>query len=122
MQYARGLIRGVTSRMSKGNRIASGAWALGLALLANGFFACSATAPKNKNLSLIRAAERGETQVMYTLIRDGADINAMDAEGWTPYLAASSNGRLEAMRMLRAFGARTDAPEADAVARFNSER
>lgn len=109
-------------RMTKGKPLARGAWALGLALLAHSLLACSATAPKNKNLSLIRAAEKGETQEMYALIREGADINAMDAEGWTPYLAASSNGRLEAMRMLRAFGARTEAPEADAVARFNSER
>jgi ankyrin repeat protein len=96
--------------------------ALALALLAQGLLACSSAQPKNKNLSLIRAAERGETQTMYALIREGADINAMDAEGWTPYLAASSNGRLEAMRMLRAFGARTEAPESETLARFNQVR
>lgn len=67
-----------------------------------------------RDLQLIRAAERGQTKEMFRLIQAGADINAQDAEGWTPYLAASSMGHFEAMRMLRAFGASTDAPEMEA--------
>ena len=65
----------------------------------------------SRDLQLIRASERGHTKEMFRLIQAGADINAQDAEGWTPYLAASSMGHFEAMRMLRAFGARTEAPE-----------
>jgi ankyrin repeat protein len=68
---------------------------------------------KTRDLQLIRAAERGQTKEMFKLIQAGADINAQDQEGWTPYLAASSMGHFEAMRMLRAFGARTEAPEMD---------
>lgn len=83
---------------------------------------CSTTMAPSKNLRLIRAAEKGETREMVFLIRDGADINAMDEEGWTPYLAASTNGHLDAMKLLRAFGARTEAPEKETVARFNMVR
>jgi ankyrin repeat protein len=87
---------------------------LGFSLLASMFLlACSASAPHapSRDIALIRAAERGQTKEMFKLIKAGADINAQDAEGWTPYLAASSMGQLEAMRMLRAFGAKTAAPE-----------
>jgi ankyrin repeat protein len=58
---------------------------------------------------LIKAAERGQTDKIYRLLEAGANVNARDAEGWTPYLAASSMGHLEAMRVLRAFGAKTEA-------------
>jgi Ankyrin repeats (many copies) len=93
--------------------------ALGLTVLTTG---CSTTAPQNKNLRLIRAAEKGETREIVGLLRDGADINAMDEQGWTPYLAASTNGHLDAMKLLRAFGARTEAPEKETLARFNMVR
>ena len=75
--------------------------------------ACASTSAggSSRDLQLIRAAERGQTKEMFRLIKAGANINAQDAEGWTPYLAASSMGHFEAMRMLRAFGARTEAPE-----------
>jgi ankyrin repeat protein len=71
----------------------------------------------NKDISLIRAAERGATEEMFQLIRDGANVNAIDKEGWTPYLAASTKGHLDAMKMLRAMGARTEAPEMHLVQR-----
>lgn len=88
----------------------------GFSLLACLLIVGCATAPaqrRSHDIQLIRAAERGQTKEMFRLIQAGADINAQDAEGWTPYLAASSMGHFEAMRMLRAFGARTDAPEPD---------
>lgn len=66
---------------------------------------------QDMDLRLIRAAEAGETQEVKRLIQAGADINAMDADGWTPYLAASSMGRFEAMRILKALGARTSVYE-----------
>lgn len=94
-----------------------------LALAASLFLmACASSqggGTRSRDVQLIRAAERGQTKEMFRLIKAGADINAQDAEGWTPYLAASSMGHFEAMRMLRAFGARTDAPEFEpATARY----
>lgn len=70
---------------------------------------CAGTrSPQNDmDMRLIRAAEAGQTEEVKRLIRAGADINATDPDGWTPYLAASSMGRLEAMRILKALGART---------------
>lgn len=96
----------------------------GLSLLACLLIVGCAASParqRNQDIQLIRAAERGQTKEMFRLIQAGADINAQDAEGWTPYLAASSMGHFEAMRMLRAFGARTEAPDPDlsaATARY----
>jgi ankyrin repeat protein len=87
---------------------------LGFSLLASVFLmACAGNGPQKptRDIALIRAAERGQTKEMFRLIKAGADINAQDAEGWTPYLAASSMGQLDAMRMLRSFGAKTEAPE-----------
>jgi ankyrin repeat protein len=86
---------------------------LGAALLASALFigCASSSRGSNPDMRLIQAAERGHTKEMFRLIKEGADINAIDSEGWTPYLAASSMGHFEAMRMLKAFGARTEAPE-----------
>jgi hypothetical protein len=72
---------------------------------------CSSNPQAARDNLLIRAAEKGATHEMVRLIRAGANINAQDAEGWTPYLAASTNGHFEAMRLLRGLGARTEAPD-----------
>jgi hypothetical protein len=109
-------------RHESGRLFRSIGFGLSQVCLAAALIGCAGAGPKNRNVSLIRAAEKGETQEMVSLIRDGADINAVDAEGWTPYLAASSNGHLEAMRVLRALGASTNAPELEAVARCNMVR
>lgn len=72
--------------------------------------ACSSARPHgDPDLALIKAAEKGQTDQIYRLLSAGANVNAKDKDGWTPYLAASSMGQLEAMRVLRAFGARTEA-------------
>jgi hypothetical protein len=62
---------------------------------------------RDMDLRLIRAAEAGRVEEMKILLRRGADINARDKDGWTPYLAAASMGRLDAMRILKALGAKT---------------
>lgn len=67
----------------------------------------------SQDMQLIRAAEKGRTQEVDRLIKAGADVNARDRDGWTPYLAASSMGHLDAMRLLRASGAKTIPPEMD---------
>ncbi len=83
-----------------------------LATLALNLIGCAGTQTvKGRDMQLIRAAERGETKEVYRLIAAGANVNARDEEGWTPYLAASTMGRLDAMRVLRAFGAKTEAPD-----------
>jgi ankyrin repeat protein len=96
---------------------------LGYSLLAVSLIACAPTrSSSNKDLALIRAAEKGQTKEVYRLIEAGADVNAHDPEGWTPYLAASSMGHLDAMRVLRAFGAKTAAPELEPenIARYQA--
>lgn len=71
----------------------------------------SSRSSHSRDMQLIRAAEKGRTHEVDRLIKAGADVNARDSEGWTPYLAASSMGHLDAMRILRASGAKTIPPE-----------
>ena len=82
---------------------------IGLAILAFSLIASAPSRPatSSRNTALIRAAERGQTQEVYRLLQAGADVNAHDADGWTPYLAASSMGQLSTMRVLISFGAKT---------------
>ena len=61
-----------------------------------------------KNLALIRASRQGDLSRVSTLISKGADINAVDEEGWTPYLAASAEGNWKVMKLLQAMGCKTD--------------
>ena len=61
-----------------------------------------------KNLELISASRKGDKNMVISLIKDGADINAQDPEGWTPYLAASAEGKWEIMRILQGLGCKTD--------------
>lgn len=61
-----------------------------------------------KNLDLIHASRVGDLSRVENLIREGADLNAVDQEGWTPYLAASAEGNWKVMKLLQEMGARTD--------------
>ncbi len=79
---------------------------VGFAFLMIGCAGSRMSPQQDMDMRLIRAAEAGQTEEVKRLIRAGADINATDSQGWTPYLAASSMGRLEAMRILRALGCR----------------
>jgi uncharacterized protein len=94
--------------MTKNGALAILCWSLlGLSLSACGL----TQSAHSRDMQLIRAAEKGRTQEIDRLIKAGADVNARDGEGWTPYLAASSMGHLDAMRILRASGAMTIPPE-----------
>jgi hypothetical protein len=92
-------------------RIVKG-WVLGLGLaLSLMAIGCSGThampGQRDMDMRLIRAAEAGRVEEMKVLLRRGADIDARDKDGWTPYLAAASMGRMDAMRILKALGAKT---------------
>ncbi len=57
------------------------------------------------NETLVSAAERGDTAAVLRLIADGADINAQDARGRTPVLAATHANRVETVGALIDAGA-----------------
>ena len=61
-----------------------------------------------KDIDLIHASRVGDVGLVKTLIDQGADLNAVDPEGWTPYLAASAEGNWTVMRLLQEMGAKTD--------------
>jgi hypothetical protein len=84
-----------------------GILAIGLAL---SFAACSASMPDKARLDqdLIEASRQGDEVMVYSLLSAGADINATDAEGWTPYLAASAEGNWKVMKLLQQRGCKTD--------------
>ena len=75
-------------------------------LLIGVLYGC-AVAP-TKESQLIRAAARGDTHLVVKLILEGADLNATDEEGWTPYLAAAVHGHWDTMRALQMAGAKMD--------------
>lgn len=57
---------------------------------------------------LIKASRQGDAKRVSRLIRAGADLNAVDMEGWTPYLAASVEGNWQVMKILQESGCKTD--------------
>jgi len=57
------------------------------------------------NEPLIGAADRGDTAAVLRLIADGSDINAQDARGRTPIMAATHANRVETVGALIAAGA-----------------
>ncbi|MDB5106844.1 MAG: hypothetical protein JWP91_4533 [Fibrobacteres bacterium] len=83
---------------------------LPIAVLGFLFAGCSSSAPNQgrKNLALIQASRVGDLGQVSTLLNAGADINAVDEEGWTPYLAASAEGNWKVMKLLQAKGCKTD--------------
>lgn len=60
----------------------------------------------SKDRLLITAAERGDTNVIVRLIREGASVNAKTrATGVTPLMAASSKGHSTSVNLLLRLGA-----------------
>jgi ankyrin repeat protein len=82
----------------------------GIALAMVMLCAGCASGPDRGRLSqdLIQASRRGDVKRVGRLIRAGADINAVDLEGWTPYLAASVEGNWQVMKILKDNGCKTD--------------
>ena len=54
------------------------------------FFAEGST--KEKNVQLIKAAEKGKLENIQDALNDGADVNAKDTFGWTVLMRASYGG------------------------------
>jgi ankyrin repeat protein len=82
----------------------------GMALAVGLFCAGCASGPDRGRLSqeLIIASRQGDAKRVHRLIRAGADLNAVDLEGWTPYLAASVEGNWKVMKILKDNGCKTD--------------
>lgn len=55
--------------------------------------------------ALMRAALIGHTAAVHVLLDGGADINAIDRNGWTPLMEAVFAGHVETIRALLARGA-----------------
>jgi ankyrin repeat protein len=70
---------------------------------------CAGNKPQDKNLALINAARKGDRMLVIVLIKNGADINTRDTDGWTPYLAASAEGNWQIMNILKGLGCKTEA-------------
>lgn len=74
--------------------------------MAMSFSACSMHPSLAGKPNIVTAAEKGDLETVRALIHQGVDVNVKDGEGWTPYLAASTNGHLEIMDLLVRNGAR----------------
>lgn len=62
---------------------------------------------------LVELSEIGDLAGMEKLIRHGADLNAKNAAGLTPYAAAYRGGQVEAMGFLETRGARAVKPDGE---------
>jgi hypothetical protein len=79
-------------------------------LLSTMFTGCAASSASQgkRNFALIQASRQGDLGRVSKMLNEGADINAVDEEGWTPYLAASAEGNWQVMKLLQAKGCKTD--------------
>jgi ankyrin repeat protein len=80
-----------------------------LGIFSASFMGCAAHQQGNrKSQELILASRKGDVRKVAKLIEAGADINATDSAGWTPYLAASTEGNWDVMRVLENHGCKKD--------------
>jgi ankyrin repeat protein len=55
--------------------------------------------------ALVVAAIQGNSNIIYTLLHAGAQVNQFDRSGYTPLIHAAANGHMEAVEVLVAHGA-----------------
>lgn len=63
----------------------------------------------NNNIKLIRSSMYGNRDAVAKLLKEGADVNAKNSDGYTALILASSNGRTEIVAMLLDAGANVNA-------------
>jgi len=68
-----------------------------------------------RNSGLLENARSGDEQLVKTLLTKGANINATDAEGWTPLHEASVSGHTEIAKLLIEKGAKINARDVDGM-------
>ena len=61
-----------------------------------------------KDGALFRAAALGNAALLEELIRDGANVNILSRNGFTPIHRAAQNGHTQVVKILLAHGAQTD--------------
>ena len=74
---------------------------------------CLSGCALTKNARLLSAAKRGNSSQVSYLLRAGADIEYQDSRGMTAYMAASMNGHVLTMQLLKDAGARSIASETE---------
>ncbi len=69
--------------------------------------------PARRQELLFEAAKLGRTDLIPELVKDGADVNAYEARGFTPLILAAYNGQAAAVEVLIAAGADACRPDAN---------
>ena len=69
--------------------------------------------PSVPDISIHRAAEKGNIEVVKKHLANGADINARDSDGLTPLIQAAFKGHNELVELLIAEGADVNAKDDD---------
>lgn len=59
--------------------------------------------------ALLEATAQGNVEVMSFLINEGADVNAVDKDGWTALMGATVQGHLDSLKLLLEHGASVNA-------------
>ena len=73
----------------------------------------------NNNNKLIQSSKFGNKETVEKLLKEGADVNAKNSEGYTALILASSNGHKEIVEMLLEKGADVNAKDNDMAIRLS---
>ena len=74
---------------------------------------------QKEDLALIQAVESGNPSLVEAALRDGADVNAVDADGESALIVAIEGGHLSVVETLLKKGADVNAVDADGVSALN---